>query len=175
LGNSGALHDQRRVLDRGCFVAGDQAHALERRNGLRVGGDGSDRKGADRDSCGECGESHSWHCNPPSSELVVARVALSKRDREGATLAAIAAPSGRPDQSGLRPANLTTLPHFSVSSSSSVRYSVGESGRGSLPRSAIRALMVGSARPALMSRLSVSMISAGVWRGAPRPWGPLAS
>src|SRR5262249_10973624 len=107
-------------------------------------------------------------------ELVVGRVALSKCDREGGTLGRSLRP-GRPDQSGLRPANLTTLPHFSLSCSSSVRYSAGESGRGSLPRSAIRALMVGSARPALISRLSVSMISAGVWRGAPRPWVPLAS
>ena len=53
----------------------------------------------------------------------------------------------------------------------SLPYSAGESARGVLPRSAIRALILGSARPALISRLSLSMISTGVLRGAPRP-GP---
>src|SRR5262249_28736699 len=81
----------------------------------------------------------------------------------------------RADHSALMPANFTTLPHFSVSSAMSLPKSVDESASGVLPRSAIRALILGSARPALISRLSLSIISAGVFLGAPRPIQPLAS
>src|SRR5262245_27411402 len=48
------------------------------------------------------------------------------------------------------PANFTTFAHFLVSSARSLPYSVGESASGVLPRSAIRALILGSARAALM-------------------------
>src|SRR5262249_49549355 len=68
-----------------------------------------------------------------------------------------------------------TLPHFSVSEARSLPDSVGESANGVLPRSAIRALIMGSASPALISRLSLSIISAAVFLGAPSPTQPLAS
>src|SRR5262245_11697076 len=76
--------------------------------------------------------------------------------------------AGPLDYSGLIPANLTTLAHFSVSSEISFRKSAGEPARIE-PCSTRRALMLGSARPALISRLSLSMISAGVFLGAPMP------
>src|SRR6516225_4380916 len=60
-----------------------------------------------------------------------------------------------------------TLPHFSVSSAINFPKSVGVIGIGEPPRSASRALILGSARAAL--------ISAGVFLGAPRPNHPLAS
>src|SRR5262249_29980951 len=62
-----------------------------------------------------------------------------------------------------------TLPHFSVSSAMSFAKSAGESASASPPRSASRALSLGSARPALISLLSFSTISAGVAFGAPTP------
>src|SRR5215831_12249088 len=62
-----------------------------------------------------------------------------------------------------------TLAHFSVSSANSFPNSIGESGIGTLPSSASRALIFGSARPALISRLSFSTISLGVALGAPTP------
>src|SRR6516164_7315652 len=68
-----------------------------------------------------------------------------------------------------------TLPHFLVSSAINFPKSVGVIGIGEPPRSAILAFIVGSASPALISLLSVSMISAGVFLGAPRPNHPLAS
>ena len=71
--------------------------------------------------------------------------------------------------SGLMPADLTTLPHFSVSSAMSLPKSAGEPASAVPPRSASRALILGSARPALISLLSLSMISAGVFLGAPTP------
>ena len=73
------------------------------------------------------------------------------------------------------PANLITLPHFSVSSAMSLPKSAGEPASTVPPRSASRAFILGSARPALISLLSLSMISAGVSFGAPRPNQALAS
>src|SRR5207247_2248748 len=58
-----------------------------------------------------------------------------------------------------------TLPHFSVSSAMSLPKSAGESASTSPPRSASRALILGSARPALISLLSLSTISVGVVLG----------
>src|SRR5262249_45865015 len=82
---------------------------------------------------------------------------------------------GLPDHSRFTPMNFTTLPHFSVSSAMSLPKSAAEPGRAVPPSSASRALILGSARPALISLLSVSMIPAGVFLGAPRPVIPLAS
>src|SRR5437660_2075392 len=73
------------------------------------------------------------------------------------------------DYSALMPADLITLPHFSVSSAMSLPKSAGENASTSPPRSATRAFIVGSARPALISLLSLSTISAGVAFGAPMP------
>src|SRR5262245_56426506 len=69
---------------------------------------------------------------------------------------------GRPTvYSGLRPANLITVAHFSLSSTISLPKSAGDPGSDPPPRSASRAFIVGSASAALISLLSVSMILAG--------------
>src|SRR5215831_13870998 len=83
--------------------------------------------------------------------------------------------SGNPDQLILAPANLITFAHFSVYSAMNVANSAGELANTVPPRSAIRAFMRGSARPALISLLSLSMISAGVFLGAPTPCQPVPS
>src|SRR5215831_3112373 len=70
------------------------------------------------------------------------------------------------DHSGLSPANFTTLAHFSVSSAMNFPKSAGEPGNVVPPRSARRALNLGSVRAALISLLSLSMISAGFFRHA---------
>src|SRR5262245_46732264 len=54
-------------------------------------------------------------------------------------------------QSGLRPANLITLAHFSVSSAMSLQKSAEEPGSVVAPNSASRAFILGSARAALTS------------------------
>src|SRR5262249_8412732 len=77
--------------------------------------------------------------------------------------------------SGLMFANFTTLPHFSVSSAMSLPKSAGESASTVPPKSAMRALIMGSARPAFTSLLSVPTIAAGVSFGAPNPSHALAS
>src|SRR5262245_6460228 len=81
----------------------------------------------------------------------------------------------RAGHSGLMFAARITLPHFSVSSAMSLAKSAGESTSTSPPRSASRALILGSARPALISLLSLSTISVGVFLGAPMPNHWLAS
>src|SRR5262249_58077875 len=84
-------------------------------------------------------------------------------------------PALSPPQSALMPANLITFAHFSVSSAMNLPKSAGEPTSDVLPRSASRALMLGSARPALISLLSLSTTSAGVAFGAPTPNQLLAS
>src|SRR5262245_33272592 len=79
------------------------------------------------------------------------------------------------DQSSLAPDNFTTLPHFSVSSTMSLPKSLGEPVSAMPPRSASRAFIFESATPASISLLSLSMISTGVFLGAPTPNQPLAS
>src|SRR5215470_1804628 len=69
--------------------------------------------------------------------------------------------------SGVIPANLTTLPHFSLSSAKSFPNSAGVLTKTLPPKSASRARIFGSARPALISLLSLLTISAGVFLGAP--------
>ena len=68
-----------------------------------------------------------------------------------------------------------TLPHFSISSAISFPESAGEPGSGHAPISASRALSFASASPALISRFSLSTISAGVFLGAHKPFHVLAS
>src|SRR5215471_14123122 len=68
-----------------------------------------------------------------------------------------------------------TLPHFSVSSASNLPKSAGEPGSTAVPKSANDALILGSARAALTSALSLATISAGVFLGAAMPYQPLAS
>jgi hypothetical protein len=63
-----------------------------------------------------------------------------------------------------------TLAHFSVSSATNFANSVGDPIKTVVPtRSVNRALILGSARPALISLLSLSMIAAGVFLGTPKP------
>src|SRR5262249_36269574 len=80
-----------------------------------------------------------------------------------------------PRQSALTPANFTTLPHFSVSSAMSLPKSAGEPASKLPPISASCALILGSARPALISLLSLSTTSGDVFLGAPTPNQTLAS
>src|SRR5437016_3577295 len=75
----------------------------------------------------------------------------------------------RLSQSALMPANLITLPHFSVSSAMSLPKSAGEPASTAPPTSASRAFSFGSARLVLTSLLSLSTISTGVLLGTPRP------
>src|SRR5215469_4273898 len=82
---------------------------------------------------------------------------------------------GQPRQSALIPAARITLPHFAVSAAMNSPKSAGEPTSGVPPRSASRSLILGSARPALISLLSLSTISTGVFLGAPRPDQLLAS
>src|SRR5262245_36859540 len=81
----------------------------------------------------------------------------------------------RADQSTLMAASLITLDHFSVYAPMNVRNSAGEPASTVPPRSAIRAFVLGSVRAALISWLSLLMISTGVFLGAPTPCQPLAS
>src|SRR5262249_54770165 len=76
---------------------------------------------------------------------------------------------GRADHSALMPANLTTLAHFSISAATKLPKSEGEPAITVPPRSASRTLILGSARPALISLFSFSTISAGVFFGVPTP------
>src|SRR5215510_4478207 len=66
------------------------------------------------------------------------------------------------DQSALMPTDLITLAHFSVSSAMNFPNSADVIDIGSTPKPASRAFILGSARPALISLLSFSTISAGV-------------
>src|SRR5262249_44691517 len=61
------------------------------------------------------------------------------------------------DQSGLMPANLITLPHFSTSLAMRLPKSAGEPPSVVPPRSASCALILGSASAALISLLSFSI------------------
>src|SRR3984893_19258263 len=72
------------------------------------------------------------------------------------------------------PARITLL-HLSVSSAMSLPKSAGEPASAVPPKSARCALILGSARAALISLLSLSMISAGVFLGTARPVTKLAS
>jgi hypothetical protein len=64
---------------------------------------------------------------------------------------------------------LTTLAHFSVSSTKSFPNSAGVPPSSVAPMSTSRARIAGSESAALNSLLSLSMISGGVFLGAPTP------
>src|SRR6476646_3574457 len=83
--------------------------------------------------------------------------------------------SGRPDQSGLAPENLTTFAHCSVSSTINFWKSAGDPANGAWPRSVSRCLNFGSDKIASSSELSLLTISPGVFFGATRPYHWLAS
>src|SRR5262249_38869884 len=71
--------------------------------------------------------------------------------------------------SGLMLADRITLAHLSVSAAISLPKSAGEPRIPMAPSSASRALILGSARAALFSLLSLSIITTGVFLGAPTP------
>jgi hypothetical protein len=73
---------------------------------------------------------------------------------------------GLPHQSALMLRVRMTLPHFSVSSAMNLPKSAGEPAIGVPSKSASLAFSLGAARPALISLLSSSTISAGVFLGA---------
>src|SRR5262245_65528081 len=72
-------------------------------------------------------------------------------------------------QSALAPENLITLAHFSVSLDMNLAKSEDKPRNTAAPRSANRAFNLGSTRPALISLLSLSTISAGLSLGAAMP------
>ena len=74
--------------------------------------------------------------------------------------------------SGWMLANFTTLAHRSVAAAKSCRNSAEDINNTGLPMFSIRYLILGSLRVALTSRLSRSIISVGVFRGAPMPDQP---
>src|ERR1700730_6043521 len=82
---------------------------------------------------------------------------------------------GSPDHPRLMLAARITLPHFSVSSAMSLPHSADDSASAVAPRSVRRALMLGSARPALISPFSFSMIPIDVFLGTATPFQVLAS
>src|SRR5262249_17831874 len=69
------------------------------------------------------------------------------------------------DQSGLMLAARTTLPHFAVSSAINSSKAAGDKVVTVAPNWSKRSFAVGSARTALISLLSFSMISRGVFFG----------
>src|SRR5262249_59376789 len=80
-----------------------------------------------------------------------------------------------PTHSGLMPANWITLAHFSVSAPMKFANSAGELANTGEPKTAIRAPIFGAPRATLISLLSFSTISVGVFFGVPTPTHPLAS
>src|SRR6266540_5465544 len=83
--------------------------------------------------------------------------------------------SGLPCQSGLMLAVRITLAHFSVSSAMCFPKSSGLRTNGRLAHSVKRVLILESLKPALISQLSLSIMSVGVFFGAPIPCQPLSS
>src|SRR5262249_39065553 len=79
------------------------------------------------------------------------------------------------DHSALMLAARITLPPFGVSSARTFRKGGGGPERVAPPMSTRRAFSLGSARAALISLLSLSTISAGVFLGAATPYQPLDS
>ena len=71
-------------------------------------------------------------------------------------------------------ANLMTLAHFSALLAMSVSNSAGEPVNIMPPKAAKRAFISGSVLPALIVLFRASMISGGVFLGAPTPYHPLA-
>src|SRR5262249_34042872 len=87
------------------------------------------------------------------------------RDRE-----ALQGPVELTSQSAFRPANFTTLAHFSMSSAISLPSAAGGPGGSTMPpRSAMRALIFASEMAALISLLRIATTSAGRVSSAPQP------
>src|SRR5262249_61992737 len=105
-------------------------------------------------------------CSDISHPLLLAACALGPA---GFAERDVAESSGFPDHSGLAPENLTTLPHFSISSVMSLPKAAGEPGITVPPKSASRALSFESAKPTLISMFSLLTNSLGVFLGAAAP------
>jgi hypothetical protein len=73
----------------------------------------------------------------------------------------------RRNHSALMPALRTTLPHFAVSLTTNLSRLAGETVNAVPPKSVSRAMILRSASDALIFLLSLSMISGGVFLGAP--------
>src|SRR4249920_1646396 len=78
-----------------------------------------------------------------------------------------------PTHSALMLAARITLAHLSVSSMTSLVNSPGETTSTEPPRSPMRPLITGSARPLFTSLLRISIVAAGVSFGTPKPSHPL--
>src|ERR1043166_7272720 len=81
----------------------------------------------------------------------------------------LATPRFEGPQSTVAPENLTARPQRSVAAATNVAISAGVAMNAVPPKSASRAPIFGSLRPALFSRLSFSTIADGVAFGAPIP------
>src|SRR5262245_16653809 len=111
-----------------------------------------------------------------SSTLIIVRLASGPWwARHSRRFAERALRNISPDHSGLMLAARITLPHFAVSAARCFPKSDGGPANGIEPRSKSRALSLGSARPALISALSLSTIQLGVLLGAPMQYQALAS
>src|SRR6266850_6442350 len=82
---------------------------------------------------------------------------------------------GLVSQSGLAPDDLTTAPHFSVSSATNFPSSADDPANTVVPRSASRAFILLSARTMLISLFSALTIAVGVFLCKPAPNHWLAS
>src|SRR5215813_9994596 len=87
------------------------------------------------------------------ADLPTLQRSLMPRQRLSSTEVMEYLADARADHSALMPANLSTLAHFSVSSAMCFPKSAGEPASTVAPRLAKRALMLGSARAALISLL----------------------
>src|SRR5256885_914045 len=119
------------------------------------------------------------HVRTSSCANALARISYT---RGLASFFIVAAPAQQGDSTGVvnRQAGLTlpariTLPHLSVSSAISFPKAADVPPSVVAPRSARRAFSLGSARPALITLLSLLTISLGVFFGAQTPFHPLAS
>src|SRR5215471_4378148 len=114
-----------------------------------------------------CGSGQSHHALQSDPDRAVFRGGRLAHRRTGSTAARA--------YSSATPPALITLAHLSVSAATTLPKSSGVPGISMPPRSNRRALIFGSARPALISLLSLSMISPGVPLGTLMPKKALAS
>src|ERR1700726_1767845 len=136
--------------------------------GIIVGGGGTGARqgGAARRQYGQHG-----HCRIAHDRSSPHKTVASPRLKNEAAIGRFR----RPPHSTCAPANLTTFSHFSVSAAIIAPKASGVEISGSPPSSVRRFFISGSASTALTSLLSFSMISGGVFFGAPMPNSALAS
>src|SRR5262249_16064809 len=146
------------------------ALSADRRLGKRAPGARKRRRGADH----ECAAMHMLLPLLRRSNAPLARLCHCERSdaiqRKMDCFVALRAPRNDGGYSGLISAKAITFAHFSVCSARNLAKSAGLIGKTTPPRSAKRSCIFASARPALISALSIVTISAGVFFGAPRPY-----